>query len=129
MMRITPIQEDDRIARLRVEGRVTSQTVEALRSSCEEGLVNHPALLLELSGVQFVDAAGIAAFRSLAQRGAVLVGCSGFLTEILQLTDAGEGTVSAPAQADGDASEAHLLARLRRGEDEAFEQLVRRHTS
>src|SRR5262249_21109036 len=64
----------------------------------------------------------------LMQRGTVLVGCSGFLTELLQLPDAGEGTVSAPAQADGDAPEAHLLARLRRGEDAAFEQLVRQYS-
>ena len=129
MLRITPLQEDNRVARLRVEGRVTHQTVAALRSSCEEGLVNHPTLLLELSGVQFVDAAGIAAFRGLAQRGTVLVGCSGFLTELLQLPDAGGGTAPESAQAEGEAREGHLLARLRRGEEGAFEQLVRQYSS
>jgi RNA polymerase sigma-70 factor, ECF subfamily len=126
MMRITPLQEDNRVAQLRVEGRVTHQTVEALRSSCEVGLADHPTLLLELSGVQFVDAAGIAAFRSLVQRGAVLVGCSGFLTELLQVNEAGD--TAEPTQVDGDGHEAHLLARLRSGEDEAFEQLVRQYT-
>jgi len=128
MMRITPIQRDDAVARLRVEGQVTHQTVEELRSSCEAGLAEHPTLLLELSGVQFVDAAGIAAFRSLAQRGAVLIGCSGFLGELLQMNEADERATAELAQVDRYAGEAQLLARLRRGEDDAFEQLVRQHS-
>jgi len=126
MMRITPIAEKDGIAQLRVEGRVTQQTVEALQSSCTAEFFVHSTLLLELSGVQFVDAAGIEAFRHLVQKGAVLLGCSGFLTELLQITDAGEKGASAPA--DQYAHNAQLLARLRCGEDEAFEQLVRQHT-
>ena len=40
----------------------------------------------------------------------------------------GGGTASERAQADGDGHEAHLLARLRGGEDEAFEQLVRQYS-
>jgi len=92
------------------------------------GLADHPTLLLELSGVQFVDAAGIAAFRSLVQRGAVLLGCSGFLTQLLQVNEAGDTATPELTQADGDGHETHLLARLRSGEDEAFEQLVRQYT-
>jgi len=92
------------------------------------GLASHPTVLLELSGVQFVDAAGIAAFRNLTQRGAVLVGCSEFLTELLQITVADEGTASTRAQADEDAPDAQLLTRLQGGEDAAFEQLVRQYT-
>ncbi|MBI3802050.1 MAG: sigma-70 family RNA polymerase sigma factor [Deltaproteobacteria bacterium] len=127
-MRITPIAEKDGIAQLRVEGRVTQQTVEALQSSCTAEFFVHSTLLLELSGVQFVDAAGIEAFRHLVQKGAVLFGCSGFLTELLQITDAGEKGASDSAPADQYAHDAQLLARLRRGEEEAFEQLVRQYT-
>jgi RNA polymerase sigma-70 factor (ECF subfamily) len=128
MMRITPIQGSDGIAQLRVEGRVTQQTVEALQSSCAAEFFVHSTLLLDLSGVQFVDAAGIEAFRHLVQKGAVLLGCSGFLTELLQITDVGEKGASDSAQADQYAHDAQLLARLRRGEDEAFEQFVRQYT-
>ena len=79
--------------------------------------------------MQFVDAAGIEAFRHLVQRGAVLIGCSGFLTELLQITDTGEKEALDSAQAEHYAQNGRqLLARLRRGEDEAFEQLVRQHT-
>ena len=125
MMRITPIQEKNGIAQLRVEGRVTQQTVEALQSSCAAEFFTHATLLLELSGVQFVDAAGIEAFRHLVQKGAVLIGCTGFLTELLQIADAGEKGGSDAVQTDQGAPDAQLLARLRCGEGEAFEQLVR----
>ena len=128
MLRITSIQGDDTVARLRVEGRVTHQTVEELRASCEVDLADHPTLLLDLSGVQFVDTAGIEVFHSLVQRGAVLVCCSGFLTELLQMNDTGERATAELAQADGYASEAQLLAGLRRGEDAAFEQIVRQYS-
>jgi len=127
MMRITQMQGDDVVARLRVEGRVTHQTVEELRLSCEAGLADHSTLLLELSGVQFVDAVGIEVFRNLVRRGAVLVGCSGFLTELLRMDATDEGAAPEPAQADEYAREAQLLAGLRHGEDDAFEQLVRQY--
>ena len=127
MLRITPIQRDDGIAQLRVEGRVTQQTVEALRASCETGLADHQTLLLDLSGVQFVDAGGVAVFRTLVRRGAVLIGCSGFLTELLQMNIAGERAAPEPAQADAYTQEVQLIEGLRCGEDGAFEQLVRQY--
>src|SRR6266511_2549294 len=100
MLRITSIQRDDGIAQLRVEGRVTYQTVEALWASCETGFADHQTLLLDLSGVQFVDAGGVVVFRRLVWRGTVLSGCSGFLIELLQMNVAGERAVPEPAQAD-----------------------------
>jgi len=122
------MQEDDGIARLRVEGRVTQQTVEELKTSCEAGFADHSTLLLELSEVQFVDATGLDVLRSLVRRGAVLVGCSGFLSELLRtnVEDAGAGQEA--VQTDEYTREAQLLARLRRGEDEAFTQLVRQYS-
>lgn len=129
MIRITPMQEDSTVARLRVEGTITQQTVKELNGECEAAFANHRPLLLELSRVQFVDPAGIAVFHRLVQKGAVLTGCSGFLTELLRVSTTDEkGTPELP-QSDGYAHEAHLLERLRRGEDEAFEQLVRQHSS
>src|SRR5947208_5903242 len=98
MLRITPIQRDDGIAQLRVEGRVTQQTVEALRTSCETGLADHQTLLLDLSGVQFVEAGGVVVFRRLVRKGAVLMGCSRFLTELLQRNGAGARAAPGPAE-------------------------------
>jgi anti-anti-sigma regulatory factor len=59
MMKITHGQGDNAVVRLCVEGWVTQQTVEELSSSCEVCLVDHRTLLLDLSGVRFVDTAGI----------------------------------------------------------------------
>jgi RNA polymerase sigma-70 factor (ECF subfamily) len=84
-------------------------------------------LLIELSGVQFVDAAGIDVLRSLERRGAVLIGCSGFLSELLRESAPNEGVTSEPE--DKYAHEAQLLAGLRRGDDEAFETFVRRYSA
>jgi ABC-type transporter Mla MlaB component len=77
MIRITPIQKDTTVAQLRVEGRVTQQTIDELSGEGEAVFAEHRSLLLELSGVQFVDPAGIAVFRCLIQKGVVLTACSG----------------------------------------------------
>src|SRR5262245_26372896 len=128
MIRITPMQEDATVVRLRVEGRVTQQAVEELSGECEAVFANHRPLLLELSGVQFVDPAGVAVFHRLVQKGAVLTGCSGFLTELLRVSAAdGKGTPEL-TMSDEYTHEAQMIERLRRGEDDAFEQLVRQHS-
>jgi RNA polymerase sigma factor (sigma-70 family) len=128
MMKITQMQGDDALARLRVEGRVTHTTAEELSVECEAILADHSTLLLELSGVQFADPAGIEVFHRSVRRGAVLAGCSGFLTELLRMNDTGERAAPEPVQVDVYAHEAQLLAGLRRGEDDAFEQLVRQYS-
>jgi RNA polymerase sigma-70 factor (ECF subfamily) len=83
---------------------------------------------LELSGVQFVDPAGIAVLHHLLRRGAVLTGCSGFLSELLQINGLGESVALESAQGQEQHDEAALLARLRRGEDDACEQFVRQYS-
>jgi len=128
MMRITPRQGNNGLAQLRIEGRITQQTVEELSLSCEVCLADHSPLFLDLSGVQFVDEAGIEVFRRLRQRGVILLGCSGFLTELLQTNARDDNSVPESAMADESVGEARLLAGLRRGEDAAFEQLVRQYS-
>ena len=126
MMRITRSQEESTVARYQVEGSITQQTVGELKTACEASFADHPTLLLDLSGVRFVDAAGIEELRSLTRRGTVLIGCSGFLTEMLRAHTAGEAeTVGAHPQEYG--QEAQLLAGLRNGEQAAFETLVRQY--
>lgn len=108
-MKITHMQGDAAVARLLVEGWVTQQTVQELSASCETVLTNHQTLLIDLSGVQFVDAAGVEVFRNLVPRGATLIGCSGFLTELLQVNAEGEKVAPASAQADEHIGEAQLI--------------------
>src|SRR5262245_21125041 len=128
MLRVTPIQKDTVVAQLRVEGRVTQQSVEELSGECEALLAGHRTLLLDLSGVQFIDPTGIEVFHHLVKRGAVLTGCSGFLTELLHLNAESESTALDPIHGYGQTGETQLLERLRRGEDEAFDQFVRQYS-
>lgn len=126
MMRITRIAGDPKVARLRVEGRITRQTVEELSSACEACLAEMGTLLLDLSGLRFVDPLGIDVLRSLERRGIVMTGCSGFVSESLQL-DHADLPPFEPPHADESASDAAFLKRLRRGDDDAFEELVRQY--
>ncbi len=123
MMRVTRIAAG---TTLRVEGRLTHQTVEELRMACETVLTEEGALGLDVAGLQFVDPTGVALLRDLMRRGTRLGGCSGFLTELLREQDQ---TPAAPEslptpRSDGDGA---LVERLRRGDPEAFEALVRQY--
>ncbi len=128
MLRITPLQQDTRVTRFRIEGQLTQQTAEELRASCTIRLDHPRTLLLDLSAVTFADATGVAILYGLVEQDAVLIGCSGFLSELLQLHSAEKKSAPIPALADDELCEAQLIEGLRSGEDSAFEQLVRQHT-
>jgi len=83
MMRITRVPGTDGVARLSVEGRLAGVEVRELATSCEAYLVARHPLLLDLSGVTFVDAQGLGLLHGVARRGALLTGCSPFLSEML----------------------------------------------
>jgi RNA polymerase sigma-70 factor (ECF subfamily) len=116
MMRVTRIATGDGAETLRVEGRLTHETVEELRMACEAVLADRNALRLDVSGLQFVDPSGVSLLHGLERRGTRLGGCSGFVGELLR-----EHVESALDP------EAALLARLRDGEAAAFETLVREY--
>ncbi len=125
MMRITEIAEGDAVARLRVEGHITQQTIGELLASSAACLNGHRTLLLDVSGVRFVDPVGVNALRSLMPKGTRLIGCSGFLTELLRADGTPEETE--PAGTNDRSGEGEMVDGLRRGDEEAFEQLVRQH--
>jgi RNA polymerase sigma-70 factor (ECF subfamily) len=128
MLKITPLQGDDTVTRLQVEGRITHRTIEEMRVACEAALADHHTLLLEVSGVQFADAVGIDLLHNLRRRGVMLIGCSAFLTELLHKDGVGDGTPSDSTHDTESARETHLLEGLRRGESAAFETLVRQYS-
>ncbi|TMB10977.1 MAG: STAS domain-containing protein, partial [Deltaproteobacteria bacterium] len=121
MMRVTRIAAG---TTLRVEGRLTHQTVEELRMACETVITEEGALRLDVSGLQFVDPTGVALLRGLTRRGTRLGGCSGFLTELLREQDQRPAGPPPTSRSDGDEA---LVDRLRRGDPEAFESLVRQY--
>jgi RNA polymerase sigma-70 factor (ECF subfamily) len=122
MLRITELSEDDAPRHLRVEGRITEQTAGELAAEVEAILKRGNPLVVDLAGVHFADAAGAGLLRECERRGAVLIGCSGLLSEMM-----GTDVVVSPSVT----SEPHddlaepLLDGLRRGDGRAFEELVR----
>jgi anti-anti-sigma factor len=90
MLRITRgITADDKaIELLRLDGQVAGRWVEELRRECDEVLAADPdsgrPLVLDLAGVSFIDADGIALFQDLVTRRVSLANGSLFVTEQLK---------------------------------------------
>ncbi len=115
MIRITT--DSSQPSRLIVEGHLSGRAVDELRESC----ANRPAAMpvLDLSGVMFADRFAAVLLCELSGAGFVLVGCSGFIQQLLRETR------QRPAQIDSE--ETRLIAGLRAGDDGAFEVAVRRY--
>jgi RNA polymerase sigma-70 factor (ECF subfamily) len=127
MIKITRLSGDNEApTRLRVEGRIHHKTTDELARACGAGLADGRPLLLDLSGVSFVDADGAQIVAALVERGATVVGASPFVSEILRACAPRDRSPGA-AERDGDDGDAELLERLRRGDDAAFEELTRRY--
>ena len=73
---------------LRLEGHITGPWVEELRRVCAETLGNNGCggnyLVLDLAGVSFLDAGGVALFRELAARRVSFTNSSTFIAEQLK---------------------------------------------
>jgi ABC-type transporter Mla MlaB component len=84
MLRITPTDGNGERT-LRLEGRLVEPWVGELLSTCREAAGAGWRLRLDLSGLTFVDAAGVACLRALFPQVAVLRGCSAFINELLKV--------------------------------------------
>lgn len=73
---------------LRLEGQVTGPWVEELRRVCTETPANdghsQNHLVIDLAGVSFLDAEGIALFHELAARRVLFTNCPSFVAEQLR---------------------------------------------
>src|SRR5436309_5973842 len=117
MLRITKLEAEPPESRLLVEGRITSDTVAELVRFSDGCFASSATFALDLNGVTFVDLSSVPLLKTLRARGAVLEGCSGYATELLERSSSNE----APRE-DADP----LVAGLRRGDEAAFATLVRR---
>ena len=91
MLRISRTPTDDPMKPqllLRLEGQITGPWVEELRRVCAETLGNDghggPSLVLDLAGVSFLDADGVALFRELTARRVSFTNSSAFIAEQLK---------------------------------------------
>lgn len=126
MMRVTRIAAGEGVESLRVEGRLTHETVEELRMACEAILTTQGSLQLDVSGLQFVDPTGVGLLHGLERQGTRLGGCSGFINELLRDRDRATAAPQAVPMSDA-AGDTVLVERLRSGDPQAFEVLVREY--
>ncbi len=103
MLRISLMASPDEGVSLRLEGQVRGPWVEELRRACAQVLATGRALMLDLTGVSFIDLDGVALCRSLRDQHVALLHCSPFVAEQLKGGEVKSTVFSAgsPSQAEG----------------------------
>jgi len=84
MLRITHASEGPSEITLKLEGRVMSDWVPLLRQECLRILNERKKILLDFSGVIFIDNQGVEMLRGIAGKEVKLVNCSSFIEGVLR---------------------------------------------
>jgi anti-anti-sigma regulatory factor len=77
-LRISAGTSSDHKVSLCLEGSVMGPWVAVLQTACDEARSNGDQVILDLSGVSFIDPAGVVVLRNLKSNGIRLVNCSPF---------------------------------------------------
>lgn len=85
MFRITPVREDFQSICLKIEGRVVGKWVTELDHFCVAFLVMEKSLVLDLSGVSFIDQQGITLVKHLQRKSVKLQGARPLVKALLEL--------------------------------------------
>ena len=83
MLRVTRMAENNESITLKVEGRIVEAWVRELKRECDSCLEERDLVILDLSGVNFIDETGIRNFKRMIGNRIKLVGCSSFLSKLL----------------------------------------------
>lgn len=84
MLKIGLVASPDEAVSLRLEGQIRGPWVEELRRSCTQALATGHELILDMTGVSFIDGHGVALFRSLSDHNVTVLHCSPFVAEQLK---------------------------------------------
>ena len=85
MLRITWIdaERSDSNRTLKLEGKILGPWVDELGRACEVSGLPQYCLRLDLAAVTFVDSIGLKLLDDLLRQGATIVGCSDFISDLL----------------------------------------------
>ncbi|MBI3450450.1 MAG: STAS domain-containing protein [Acidobacteria bacterium] len=83
MLRITRTSGNGGAEHLTLEGRLAGEWVPELRAAAEPLLARSGKLVVDLTGVAFVDPTGVGLLQDLVAAGAALHGASAFVAELL----------------------------------------------
>ena len=84
MLKISRSDRDSTHTTLQLEGRVTQAELSELERTRKESQKEGGRLVLDLSGVSFVDREGVAALNRMRRDGIIITGCSPFVGELLK---------------------------------------------
>lgn len=85
LFRITAEPAGTDAERLLIEGRLAGDYVAEFQAAAAAALERSSRLSLDLSGVTFVDAAGVRLLRQLQEGAVSVLGCSSFVSQLLEL--------------------------------------------
>lgn len=121
VIRVTVNQEAPNLAIVHVEGKLSgSSATEAVASCCRQLQSQGFRLKLDLTDLTFIDQGGKMLLQEILDGQNQLAGCSHFVQMVL---NNGETQGAKPQLSREDAN---LIAGLRRGDDDAFELMVRK---
>jgi ABC-type transporter Mla MlaB component len=85
VLRITSVTHEGSTSNrtLKVEGKILGPWVIELSRACEELHIPLHCVRLDLTDVTFVDSTGLQLLDDLVREGATIVGCSGFIADLL----------------------------------------------
>jgi anti-anti-sigma regulatory factor len=86
MLRITMVQDEAGEPRLRLEGKLITEWVDEFRRACQTVRAANDHVGLDLSGLSFIDALGVAALRELLQQDTSVISIPPFIGELLKET-------------------------------------------
>ncbi len=86
MIRITFIDESSS-ATLKIDGAICGGDAELLKRECQRLCQQGLAVVLDMSGVSYVDDAGLSAVMRLKDGGLRITGCSIFIKGLLQMEE------------------------------------------
>jgi hypothetical protein len=87
VLRITRLSHKGRRATLKLEGEIVGPWVDAVRDACTQRGRRRRRPRLDLAAVTYADAAGTQLLRDLIREGIEIAACSGFLAELLHLSE------------------------------------------
>ena len=85
MLMITLTESSESARSYRLEGKLVGPWVDELSRACEQPETLPSGLHLDLSAMTFIDSTGVELLEDLIRRGAMVVGCSSFIAEMLNL--------------------------------------------
>jgi anti-anti-sigma regulatory factor len=87
MLMITRLDTSDRRRTLKLEGKLFAPWISELETACREAFATRSPVCLDLRGLRFVDAEGARFLASLIRDGVPVIGCSGFVAEMIHLEE------------------------------------------